>query len=135
MQLKKIVLLILFSIDIVFGDSNLTIYSDYNKSIEMAQKENKPIFILFTTKHCRWCKKLKSNVLTKKKIEEQLKSDFIVLFLDRDHDDYPKKYKIEAVPDVLLISEVEEIYAEILGYHSKEKEYLKWFNYVKIERD
>jgi len=135
MRLKKMLLATLLFGSMAFGDSNVTIYSDYNKTIEIAKKENKPIFILFTKKECQWCEKLKSNLLTNKKIEKELKNDYIVLFLDSEKDKYPKKYSVEAVPDIYLISEKEEIYTEILGYHSKAKDYLKWFNYVKIERE
>jgi len=135
MLIKKISLAILLYVSIASGDSNLTIYSDYNKTLEIAQKENKPIFILFSKKKCQWCEKLKSKVLTTKKIEEQLKSDYIVLFLDKESDSYPEKYKVQGVPDVFLVSPTEEIYTEILGYHSKPKDYLKWFNYVRIERE
>ena len=135
MSLQKLSLAIILFFSMAFGDSNLTIYRDYNKTLEMAKKENRPIFILFTKKECQWCEKLKSNLLINEKIERELKSDYLVLFLDKESDEYPKKYHIEAVPDVLLISETEEIYHEILGYHSNPKDYLKWFRYVRIERD
>ena len=118
-----------------YGDNNITIYSDYNKTLEMAKKENKPIFILFSRKECQWCKKLKSKLLTTKEIAEQLKSDYVVLYLDKDSDYYPEKYRVKSVPDVFLVSPIEEVYAEILGYHSQPKEYLKWFKYVRIERE
>ena len=118
-----------------YGDNNITIYSDYNKTLEMAKKENRPMFILFSRKECQWCKKLKSKLLTTKEIAEQLKSDYVVLYLDKDSDYYPEKYRVKSVPDVFLVSPTEEVYAEILGYHSQPKEYLKWFKYVRIERE
>ena len=118
-----------------FADSNLTTYSDYNSTLEIAQKEKKPIFILFTKEVCQWCEKLKSNLLTNEEIAKTLKNDYVVLFLDKEKDAYPQKYEVKGVPDVFLISETEEIYAEILGYHPKVKDYLKWFKYVRIERD
>jgi len=131
----KILLSLLFYVSVAFGDSNLTIYTDYNKTLKIAEKEDKPIFILFTKKRCKWCKKLKTKVLTTKKIEKQLKSDYIVLFLDKESDYYPSIYNVKGVPDVFLVSPKEEIYTEIFGYHSKPRDYLKWFNYVKIERE
>jgi len=33
------------------------------------------------------------------------------------------------------VSEDEDIYTEIIGYHKDPKDYIKWFNYVKIERE
>ena len=131
----KILWLFALCFTIAYGDSNLTIYSDYNRTIEIAKKENKPIFILFSKKNCQWCKKLKSNLTTNGALKSKLKDDFLVLFLDKENDYYPSKYKVPAVPDVFLISEKEEIYTEIFGYHKKERDYLKWFNYVNIERD
>ena len=117
------------------ADSNLTIYSDYNKTVELAQKENKPMFILFTKEACKWCEKLKSEVLTIEEIKNQLADDYVVLILDKEKDEYPEKYEVKGVPSVFLVSEKEEIYTEIVGYHSKPKAYLKWFHYVEIERE
>jgi thioredoxin-related protein len=135
MLIKKISLLILLHIGILYGDSNLTIYRDYNQTVEIAKKENKPIFILFSKKNCQWCKKLKSNLTTNGELKSKLKDNFLVLFLDKEKDYYPSKYKVPAVPDVFLISEKEEIYTEIFGYHKKERDYLKWLRYVRIERE
>jgi thioredoxin-related protein len=135
MFLKKILLALLLYVGLLSADSNLTIYSDYNKTIELAQKENKPVFILFTKENCKWCEKLKSEMLTQKEIEEKLQSDYLVLFLDQEKDNYPTKYEIRGVPSVFLVSEKEEVYTEIMGYHPKPKAYLKWFHYVDIERE
>ena len=126
---------ILLYIGVLSADTNLTIYHDYNKTLELAQKENKPMFILFSKEKCKWCKKLKSKVLTIKEIEEKLQSDYLILFLDKDKDDYPSVYKLEAVPAVFLVSPKEEVYTKIIGYHAKPRAYLKWFHYVEIERE
>ena len=135
MFVKKVLLAILLCVNMMSADENLTVYHDYNTTLELAKKENKPVFILFAKEDCQWCEKLKSKVLTSTKIKEQLQSDYIVLFLDKDNDTYPEKYKVEAVPDVFLISPTEELYTEIVGYHAKAKDYLKWFRYVRIERE
>ncbi len=134
MSLKKILL----AIPLLFGIANstpLAIYSNYSKTIEIAKKENKPIFILFSKPNCPWCKKLKSKILTTKDIYKRLEKEYIVLFLDKNRDIYPKKYKVQATPTVFLISPTEEIYTEIIGYHKNSRDYIKWFNYVKIERE
>jgi thioredoxin-related protein len=136
MLTNKIVIFILLVFSIANGNDNLIIYQDYNKSIEIAKKENKPIFILFTKENCQWCKKLESEILTNNQILQRLKDEYIILFLNKNQDEYPQKiYDIQAVPTVFLISPTQEIYTQIVGYHSKPKDYLKWFNYVKIERE
>jgi thioredoxin-related protein len=133
-MIKKLLIVILF-ITITYGDTNLTIYSDYNKSLEVAQKKNKPLFILFSKPNCQWCKKLKSKIVTDINITKRLENEFIILFLDKQKDIYPSNFEIKAVPDVFLVSPNEEIYTEILGYHKNSEDYLKWFDYVMIERE
>jgi len=133
-MIKKLLIVILF-ITITYGDTNLTIYSDYNKSLEVAQKKNKPLFILFSKPNCQWCEKLKSKIVTDINITKRLENEFIILFLDKQKDIYPSNFEIKAVPDVFLVSPNEEIYTEILGYHKNSEDYLKWFDYVMIERE
>jgi len=135
MMLRQILWGTLLYMGVVYGDSNLTIHHDYNTTLEVAKKENKPIFILFGKEKCKWCEKLKSEILTIEAIEETLKKEYIVLLLDKDNDTYPEKYKIKAVPTVFLMSDTEELYTEIVGYHAKPRDYTKWFNYVRIERE
>ena len=118
-----------------FAENNITIYTDYNRTLELAKKESKPLFILFSKEKCQWCKKLKSDIVESENIAKELKENYLVLFLDQEKSDYPSKYKVDGVPDVFLVSEKEELYTEIFGYHPKEKDYLKWFRYVRIERE
>ena len=135
MQLTKIVVSTLLFASMAFGDGNVTIYSDYNKTVELAKKEKRPIFMLFTKEQCRWCKKLKSNLFENEEIAKILEEEYLVLYLDKEKSVYPQKYKVKSVPDLFLISETEEVYTEILGYRPKPKDYLKWFKYVRIERE
>jgi hypothetical protein len=39
------------------------------------------------------------------------------------------------VPNIFLVSEDEKIYTNIIGYHKNMRDYIKWLNYVKIERE
>ncbi|NPA61550.1 MAG: thioredoxin family protein [Epsilonproteobacteria bacterium] len=134
--MRYIVILIIY-ITVSFGssDDNLTIHHNYRKALESAKEKNRPLFILFTKDGCRWCDRLKDNLMSVDELKSGLKSQFIVLFLNRDRDSYPKKFKIDAVPTVFMVSPKEEIFTEILGYHSKPRDYTKWFNYVKIEME
>jgi thioredoxin-related protein len=109
------------------------IYKDYQEAFNVAKKENKAVFILFSTKYCRWCTKLKETTLKDSKLKSRLEKEFIVLFLDRDKDNYPDKYKIKAVPVVFMTDKNEEIFTSIVGYHKDPEDYIKWFNYIQIE--
>jgi thioredoxin-related protein len=134
MSIKKLFLsMLLFSI--LNSDTDLTIYYSYKKAFSVAKDENKSLFILFGKSNCQWCKKLKSKIVTDINITKRLEDEFIVLFLDKQKDIYPSNFEVKAVPDVFLVSPNEEIYTEILGYHKNSEDYLKWFDYVMIERE
>jgi len=109
------------------------VYSNYKEAFLMAQQKNKPMFILFTTKYCRWCRKLKETTLKDKEIIKRLNDEFIVLLLDKDHSSYPSKYKVTAVPTIYITNKEEEVFTSIVGYHKNPHDYIKWFDYVKVE--
>jgi len=109
------------------------VYNNYKEAFLVAKKSNKPVFILFTTKYCRWCRKLKDTTFKDEQIIKRLNDEFIVLLLDKNHSSYPAKYNISAVPTVYITNENEEVFTSIMGYHKNPYDYIKWFNYVKIE--
>ncbi len=109
------------------------VFTDYKKAFLVAKKEKKPLFILFTTEHCRWCKKLKEITLKNSEIIKRLNSEFIVLELDKYYSDYPKKYDVSAVPTLYLTNNSGEIFTSIVGYHKNPNDYIKWFDYIKVE--
>ena len=109
------------------------IYTNYNEAFSAAKTENRAVFILFSTEYCRWCTKLKETTLKNSEIKSRLEKEFIVLFLDRDKDQYPSKYKVKGVPAVYMADKNEEIFTSMVGYHKNPKDYLKWFNYIQIE--
>jgi len=109
------------------------VFTDYKKAFLVAKKEKKPLFILFTTKYCRWCKKLKNITLKNSEIIKRLNSEFIVLELDKYYSDYPKSYDVSAVPTLYLTNNSGEIFTSIVGYHKNPNDYIKWFDYIKVE--
>ena len=109
------------------------VYSNYKEAFLIAQQKNRPMFILFTTKYCRWCRKLKETTLKDQEIVKRLNNEFIVLLLDKDHSTYPSKYNITAVPTIYITNKDEEVFTSIVGYHKNPHDYIKWFNYVRVE--
>jgi thioredoxin-related protein len=109
------------------------IYTNYEEAFTVAKLENKAVFILFSTQYCRWCTKLKETTLKNPELKSRLEKEFVVLFLDRDKDTYPSKYKVRGVPAVFMTDKNEEIFTSMVGYHKNPEDYIKWFNYIKIE--
>lgn len=114
-------------------DELAVIYTNYDEAFSVAKKENKAVFILFYTDYCRWCIKLKETTLKDKELKSQLEKEFVILFLNKNRDTYPKKYKIRGVPAVYMTDKNEEVFTSMIGYHQDPKDYLKWFNYIKTE--
>ncbi len=77
--------------------------NDYNKALQKAQKLNKPIMMILSTQNCAWCRKLERQTLKKDMINKIVSAHFIPLTLDRDHDNYPKKFVAKVVPTVFFI--------------------------------
>jgi len=109
------------------------VYNNYKEAFLVARKNNKPVFILFSTKHCRWCRKLKETTFRDEQIIKRLNNEFIVLLLDKNYSKYPSKYNITAVPNVYIMNKDEEVFTSIVGYHKNPYDYIKWFDYVKVE--
>jgi len=109
------------------------IYTNYQEAFKIAKTKDKAVFILFSTEYCRWCTKLKETTLKNPEIITRLNQEFIVLFLDRDIDTYPAKYKVKAVPSIYFTDKNEEVFTSMVGYHKNPHDFIKWFDYIKIE--
>ena len=58
-------------------------YTDLNKAIEIANKENKPIMLFFTgSDWCGWCKKLQNEVFTKSEFKAWAKANVVLMEVD-----------------------------------------------------
>lgn len=113
--------------------NNSKIYTNYTKAFQTAKAENKPVFMLFYTEYCRWCKKLKQTTLKDSTIVSRLNKEYVVLFLDRDKSTYPSKYRVKGVPAVYFTDKNEEIFTSMVGYHKDPEDYIKWFDYIQVE--
>ena len=117
----------------ISNDTISEIYTNYDEAFKIAKEKKRAVFILFSTKYCRWCSKLKETTLKNREVIQRLNQEFVVLFLDRDVDAYPSKYSVKGVPSVYMTDENEEIFTSMVGYHKNPHDYIKWFNYIKIE--
>ena len=115
------------------NDTVSEIYTNYEEAFKIAKEKDLAVFILFSTQYCRWCSKLKETTLKNREVIQRLNQEFVVLFLDRDLDEYPSKYTVKGVPVVYMTDKNEEIFTAIIGYHKNPKDYMKWFNYIQVE--
>ena len=132
----KIIFTLLFVISTLFSAhidefaSNMGYYRDYDKALEKAKIENKPVMLVVVGDYCPWCRKFERKTLQKQKIAFKVQKDFIPVIVDKnlDKEKYPKKYFPAVVPNVYFINpHKNESMFESLGY-VKKKPYAKNLN-------
>lgn len=90
--MRKIICLFVFlGMFQLVSAQELTWHTDINKAIELATKENKPLFLFFTgSDWCGWCIRLQNEVFKKPEFATWAKKNVILVELD-----YPRKTALE----------------------------------------
>lgn len=88
------------------------------KALNLAQQEKKLVFIDCYTTWCGPCKKLSSEVFTKKEIGDYFNQSFICLKMDMDREgaNVKSKYDIRAYPSLLFLDHQGTVIHKIIGY-------------------
>ena len=134
-QVSLLATLFFFVVLMNFGYQNE--HSSYNEAITTAQKEKKPLLLLFTASWCGPCKQLKNDTLYP--LMEKLREVSVVYFVDIDKQEEQKVIKAYknlppqwrfggAVPCMYLTdSEGKKLVKKNVGYMSRE-DFIEWFN-------
>lgn len=94
---------------------------DYQKALEQARKEKKPLFIKFETTWCGPCYKMTNLVFNAQTVVDAAK-DVICLKIDGDeHKDLVEKYKITGYPHLLILDSNGKIIKRASGYQTAKK--------------
>ena len=89
---------------------------DLAAAVTAAQKEKKPLMILMSTAHCRYCKQMHKEVFANPSIADYLNTHFISVEIDVEHDTYPEALSVRGVPAVFFFSyDLQTRYEKILG--------------------
>jgi thioredoxin-related protein len=89
---------------------------DYEKSLEVAKKENKQLYVLITSSTCRWCRKFENTTLQDTEVLKMLKEKYVLVHADRDMDDLPSWMKTKRVPRHYFVTANGEEILSFLGY-------------------
>jgi len=99
----------------MFGTS-IDWISEYNEALSQAKVQNKNVYMLITSNNCRWCRKFESTTLQNPKVIKELKQKYVLLHIDREMDEIPKKFKKSPVPRHYFLTPNGEIIYTFLGY-------------------
>ncbi|BDS13953.1 protein-disulfide reductase DsbD family protein [Aureispira anguillae] len=127
-------------------------FHDYYEALAYAKKVNKPLLVDFTGYGCVNCRKMEDNVWTKKKVNDIIRNEYVLVSLyvdDREKLDKtlvtPNGKKIRNVgnkwaefqevnfvtqsqPYYVLVNTKEEVLNTPVGYTPDEKEYIDFLN-------
>lgn len=123
--LVVVILFVYYSINAapLISDSNYTYisgmrwYQTYEKGLEVAAKENKPIFIYFWAIWCTYCEKLHTEVYPDPAVSKVMKENFVLVAVDLDTNrGDADKFGVAYPPHLLFLTPKGEIITRIPGY-------------------
>ncbi len=94
--MRLLLLPLVFSLTL--SASSILWQKDYAAAQELAQKENKKIFVFISTETCTWCRKLEATTLSDPKIVSRLNGEYVSVHVDKNHSTYPEILKAPVVP-------------------------------------
>jgi thioredoxin-related protein len=119
MQKTLFIIVLLLSVQLL-NANEITWVKSYKEAEELAQKENKRILVLLTSKSCRWCRKLEHTTLESSSIVERINQKYIAVNLKRCKDDFPTYLKAPIVPFSYFLSSEGRVIVKTPGYWNEE---------------
>jgi thioredoxin-related protein len=134
MQPKKAITLALLAVTVFFiyysanaapliDDGNYTYisgmqwYNTYEKGLEVARTENKPMLVYGWAIWCKFCEKLHKEVYPDPRISSIFEEDFVLVAIDIDvNNEDANRFSMSFPPKLVFLSPTGERITEIPGY-------------------
>ena len=110
----KFIIFILILGSLLYGDE-LNWLHDYDKALLEAKQEHKEVYLFIGADECRFCDLFKNLTLSKKKVIDTLKEQYVLLYLSRDRHKIPKHFTIHGVPRHYFLTSSGKIIHEDAG--------------------
>ncbi len=128
----KIVLIFSFLFGSIFmikeqGLSAKSSVMNYEQALELSQKTDKPIMLKLTASHCKYCKKMDSEVLSDKEVEHMLKQNFICVTINVDNEPLPLNLTKTITPTFIFVDKSGKITSQLPGSWNK-KDFIDLLN-------
>jgi len=85
--MKKIVALLLLGATLLLGEG-IHWEKDYRTAVAKAETAGKPIFFVFSSHECKWCRHLEATTFNDPEVIEMLNRDFVNVIAYTDQGDY-----------------------------------------------
>ena len=85
--MKKLIGMLLLGATLLLADG-IHWEADYKAAVKKAGTENKPIFFVFSSHDCKWCRRLEDTTFSDPQVIKTLNDDFINVIAYTDAGDY-----------------------------------------------
>jgi len=103
---------------------NLTWHKSVDKGLEIAQKEDKPVFMYFWAVWCQFCEKFETITLPDPRVRNTLINDFVLVAIDIDEDKKTTgKYGVSYPPMLMFLDKNGTVVQRINGYMEPDRFY------------
>jgi thioredoxin-related protein len=107
------------------------IWQDYAQGLQLARKQNKPVFLYFHAQWCRYCKKLKKTTLKDQAVMDYLRDNFISISIDTDRNkDLANQWKVRGLPTLWFLKSDNSRITSIPGFVD-EKQFLNVLKFIR----
>jgi len=142
--MRKIVLILIFSLVLgCIGEENtdkipeipIAWVDDVEQAKEMAENEDKLLFIYFTAKTCPACRQMEKKTYRDEDVIILINENFVPVYFDLDAEankeiydaDYDQ-YVEKKIPTVLIFDCERKLLYKIVGYHSDNNKFIEVLN-------
>jgi len=88
---------------------------NYTTALDTAKKEKKLVYLFIGADRCKHCERFKKQTLSNKELIEEMKKEYVLLYMSRDQHDIPDKFELFGVPFHYFLTPEGKIIAEVQG--------------------
>jgi len=133
---KSVLLLVIFlfaSLPLQASESSKIKWYDYTSGLEIAESRNKPIYLMFHSDSCSYCKLMDEKTFSDSKVVDYLNENFISVRVNGDKSrKIASLYKVRAYPASFFLKSNSDVIGQKLGYLDV-KTFLKLVDFVNTE--
>lgn len=104
------------------GESDLNATDNLTKAQEIADEQDKEVFVVFTSHACSWCEKLEQDTLSDERIISKLNEEYVTAIVDIDKQpEVARAYNAVATPIMVFLDSNGTEEARLNGYYGPEE--------------
>ncbi len=104
--------LLLFS---TLGAVELDWTHNYDNALTIAKKEKKMVYLFIGADNCKHCDRFKKQTLSNKDLINEMKKEYVLLYMSRDQHNIPDRFEKFGVPFHYFLTAEGKIIAEVQG--------------------